>query len=114
MDVELVLEAIARANGGVLYLAEKHIRSVNLEFRTQWKPSDMGHPYKARAIGRLYLSHYCRPSIMGRMPTEEDAVRIWFGGPLGWAREWTRSHWLRVEPTLSRLRGAVGDYQTNT
>lgn len=101
MDIDRILDAIASANGGGLALPEKYIGQLNACYGTRWKLSDMEHPVKARALGRLYLSHYTRPSMLGRMPTPEDAVRIWHGGPVGHLRDHTLSYWLRVQPLLS-------------
>jgi hypothetical protein len=102
MDIDAILDAIARANGGTLTVGEKYITMLNATYGTRWKTSDLAHPVKARALGRLYLSHFTRPSMLGRMPTPEDAVRIWHGGPVGHLREFTRSHWERVAPYLSQ------------
>jgi len=113
MDIEKILDAIASSTGGVLRVPDKYLHHLNSEYCTHWRTSDMESAYKAREIGRLYLSHYCRPSVVGRMPTEEDAVRIWFGGPLGWVRDWTVSHWLRVRPYLSTPQVA-GNENTTT
>ena len=103
LDMDAVLDAIAEAGGGVLSLPGKYIAFLNAAYGTKWKPSDMHHPMKARTLGRLYLSHFTRPSTIGRMPTSEDAVRIWHGGPTGHLRDFTLSYWLRVRPLLNEL-----------
>jgi hypothetical protein len=104
MDLDAILDAIAYSTGGVVRIPEKYIGQLNACYGTKWKPSDMDDLTKARALGRLYLNHYARPSVIGRMPTPEDAVRIWFGGPIGHLREFTRWHWLRVQPHLPNER----------
>lgn len=51
-------------------------------------------------IGRWYVKHYATEERLGRTPTAEDAVRIFFGGPDGWRRTSTIPLWERTRDLM--------------
>jgi hypothetical protein len=50
----------------------------------------------------LYTNHYATEKRLGRKPTDEDLVRIHNGGPNGWKKSQTKTHWYKVKKLLTK------------
>jgi hypothetical protein len=69
----------------------------------QFTPEDCFDREKAIRIAKIYLNHYCTRERLGHEPTLEDAVRIWNGGPDGWAELSTKAHWRKFQAKRKQL-----------
>lgn len=67
-------------------------------------PKDTYDRTKAKAICREYLNIYCTEKRLGREPTQEDAARMWNGGPNGHKKVATEKYWAKVQRELSNLK----------
>lgn len=85
---------------GALQIQRGVILDVNRVHRTHFKLSDAKDKERAKRIAGLYLGIYCTKQRLGRDPTDEDAARIWNGGPNGHRKSATKAYWLRVRRHL--------------
>lgn len=86
---------------GILQIWDVVVDDVNRVYGTKFTHRDAFDPKKAEQMCRLYLSHYCSAKRLGRIPTYQDAARIWNGGPQGHTKTATLSYWERVRKALA-------------
>lgn len=72
------------------------VADVNRIHGTSYRHRDAFDRDTAIEIARLYLSHYCTAQRLGRTPTNEDAARMWNGGPNGHRKKATLGYWAKV------------------
>ena len=65
-------------------------------------PKDCYDREKSKTICREYLAIYCTAKRLGRKPTDEDAARMWNGGPTGHKKTATVKYWVKVRRELAR------------
>jgi hypothetical protein len=91
---------------GRYQIHEGVIADVNRHWKTDYVwPRDVYGPQndaKAEAIVRRYLTIYCTSKRLGHEPMEQDAARIWNGGPNGFRREATEKYWDKVKSVLDK------------
>ena len=63
-------------------------------------PNDCYDRVKSKAICKQYLSIYCTSKRLGRKPTQQDAARMWNGGPTGHKKQATVKYWNKVRRNL--------------
>lgn len=85
---------------GRMQIGRAVLADVNRRHGTRYQPADRLDPSKSLVIARLYLATYCTPERLGRPVTQEDAARIWNGGPDGWRQPGTAAYWRRVRSRL--------------
>lgn len=74
---------------GALQIQASVVHDVNRVYGYRFTHQDAFDPIRSKVIMASYLNHYCTRERLGREPTEEDAARIWSGGPEGWRRKST-------------------------
>jgi hypothetical protein len=74
---------------GVLQIQSAVITDVNRIYGYRFDHQDAYDVTSSKVILASYLNHYCTKERLGREPTEEDAARIWNGGPDGWRKRAT-------------------------
>merc|ERR550534_1592775 len=57
----------------------------------------------ARKVVAAYMNRFATESRIGRVPSAEDVVRIFDGGPNGWADESTSDYWYTVCPAFVNI-----------
>lgn len=72
------------------------VRDVNRIYGTAFSWQGMTNRADASTVFRLYITAYCTEQRLGRQPTEQDAARVWNGGPTGHRKRATREYWRRV------------------
>lgn len=51
-------------------------------------------------IAKAYINHYATSNRLGRIPSYQDAARIWNGGPNGFRKASTLDYWRKVQGKL--------------
>jgi len=90
---------------GCLQIRQPAVTDYNTWNETAHQAEDcLGNRSLSVAICRDYLAHYATPERLGRLPTNEDRVRIWNGGPNGYKKLGTLRHWEKVKKALAKQR----------
>jgi len=88
---------------GALQIQPAVIADVNRIYGYRFTHQDAYDFTTAKVILASYLNHYCTRERLGREPTEEDAARIWNGGPDGWRRRSTLPYLKKYRDYRRRL-----------
>lgn len=83
---------------GPLQIHQSVVFDVNRISRTHFTHQEMTNRAIAVQVARVYLNHYAK----GR--TDEEAARIWNGGPLGYKKSATIPYWKKVKNQMNKLR----------
>jgi len=94
---------------GCLQIHREVVLDVNAYNRTRGKPiyvwpHDCFSRSNSVAIFHTYQSIYCTKARLGRSVTDEDAARIWNGGPRGYQKKATIPYWERTQAAIKQLK----------
>ncbi len=108
VETDYNLKAIgdAGASWGILQIQKRVILDVNRKYGTSYTHQDVFELNCAEEIFELYIQMWTEhlEKKENRLPTEEDIVRIWNGGPTGYKRDTTLKYLKRNRNLLFQVR----------
>jgi len=77
---------------GLLQIRQCVLDDVNRVYGASYHQTDCFSRLTSAKIAKQYIYLWCNHEKVGRSVTVADAVRIWNGGPTGWAKDSTRKY----------------------